>query len=118
MATEVDTQQKLADHEKRLQDVEAFVQEQRHAEQEGRRREEERARDEHNKKIWRRVEALKALKDDGCKTVDDIKKMDRRHIRDVEDQYSVSGFIIFDVMQKETGSLDDLIKKYGGQYRK
>ncbi|HEY1353563.1 MAG TPA: hypothetical protein VGF67_28470 [Ktedonobacteraceae bacterium] len=86
MATEVDTQQKLADHEKRLQDVEAFVQEKRHAEEEGWRREEERVRDEHNKKIWRRIEALKVLKDDGCKNVDDVKKMDHRHIRDVENQ--------------------------------
>jgi urocanate hydratase len=118
MSAEVETQLKLADHEKRLQNVEAFVQEKKSTEQEGRQREEERAKDEHNKKIWRRVEALKALKDDGCKTVDDVNKMDHRQIRDVEDQYSVQGFIIFEIMQKETGSLDDIIKKYGGQYKK
>lgn len=117
MATEVDTQQKLADHEKRLQDVEAFVREKRAAEQAGREREAQKQKNQRDALLWSKIEALKALKDDGCKTVDDVKKLGYQQRINVEDQYRLPGFIDSDLTKNESGSLDDIIKKYGNQMK-
>jgi hypothetical protein len=109
------------DLEKRLQQVEEFVQGKKTKEaQDAKQAQEQRKYEEverHDAPILGILKVLRALKNEsGCKTMEDVKKLKWDQKNTIEMHLDERG-VIQSLEKKETGNLDDLIKKYQGQLK-